>query len=79
MILAELRDYLQEKKRVSLNDLVMRFQVDAEALRGMLSKWISKGRLKKSQAGANCGGSCCKCDPALTEIYEWIESKTTTD
>lgn len=74
MILSELRHYLQVNKRVTLNDLVMHFHVDADALRGMLNKWISKGKLKKSPATANCGGSCCKCDPLLTEIYEWTDS-----
>ncbi|MGZ8903036.1 MAG: FeoC-like transcriptional regulator, partial [Methylobacter sp.] len=47
--------------------------MDADALRGMLGKWISKGNVRKLSAGASCGTSCCKCDPALTELYEWID------
>lgn len=73
MILSDLRNFMQEKRRVTLNDLVLHFQVDANALRGMLNKWISKGKVKLSPAGTNCGTSCCKCDPLLTEIYEWVE------
>lgn len=73
MILAELRSYLREKHRVTLNDLVLHFHVDANALRGMLQKWISKGKVRLSPAGSNCGTTCCKCDPLLTEIYEWID------
>lgn len=73
MILSDLRTYLQDKHRVNLNDLVMHFQVDADALRGMLSKWVNKGRVKRSTAESGCGTSCCKCDPLLTEIYEWID------
>lgn len=73
MILSELRNYLQTKRRVTLNDLVLHFHVDANALRGMLGKWISKGKVRISPAGSNCGGSCCKCDPLLTEIYEWVD------
>lgn len=73
MILSELRDYLQQQQRVTLNDLVIHFDTDADALRGMLGKWISKGRVKKLSPDANCGTSCCKCDPTLTELYEWIE------
>lgn len=73
MILSDLRNFVQEKRRVTLNDLVLHFQVDANALRGMLNKWISKGKVKLSPAGTNCGTSCCKCDPLLTEIYEWVE------
>lgn len=73
MILSDLRNYLQEKRRVTLNDLVLHFHVDANALRGMLSKWISKGKVRLTSAATNCGTTCCKCDPLLTEIYEWID------
>jgi len=73
VILSDLRNYLQEKRRVTLSDLVLHFHVDANALRGMLSKWISKGKVRLSPAATNCGTTCCKCDPLLTEIYEWID------
>lgn len=72
MILSDLRSYLQDKHRVTLNDLVLHFDIDANALRGMLGKWISKGKVKCSTAEPGCGTSCCKCDPLLTEIYEWV-------
>ncbi len=74
MILSELRAYLQDKKTVTLNELVIHFDTDAGALRGMLQKWISKGKLRKLSTDPACGTSCCKCDPTLTEIYEWVES-----
>ena len=75
MILSELRSYLQEKQRVTLNDLVVHFKIDADALRGMLGKWISKGKVRQLPVNSSCGTSCCKCDPALTEFYEWVEKK----
>lgn len=56
-----------------MTDLINHFHMDADALRGMLSKWISKGKIKKLTLEAGCGTSCCKCDPALTEFYEWID------
>lgn len=71
MILSELRDYLKQQQHVTLHDLVLHFKCDADALRGMLSKWISKGKVKKSTP--NCSTGCCKCDPTLTELYEWID------
>lgn len=73
MILSDLRQYLQTTRRVSLNDLVLHFNVDADALRGMLAKWTAKGKVRQTSAEAACGTSCCKCDPLLTEIYEWVE------
>jgi hypothetical protein len=73
MILSDLRDYLQQRQRVTLQDLVIHFNMDADALRGMLHKWINKGKVKKfSPDSAVCGTSCCKCDPTLTELYEWV-------
>lgn len=71
MILSELRHYLQQHKRVALNDLVNHFDIDADALRGMLNKWIAKGYVQKTSTSSNCGTSCCKCDIAAVEFYEW--------
>ncbi len=73
MILSELRNYLKEHKRVTLNDLVLHFDIEADALRGMLEKWIKKGKLQRIPVNSGCGSSCHKCDPALTELYEWLE------
>jgi hypothetical protein len=73
MILSDLRSYLKQQRRVALADLVNHFKMDADALRGMLSKWISKGNVRKLSRESSCGISCCKCDSALTELYEWID------
>lgn len=73
MILSELRGYLQQRRRATLNDMVLHFQMDADALRGMLGKWIGKGKVRLSGSGSACSSSCCKCDPLLTEIYEWVD------
>ena len=73
MILSDLRSYLRVHRKVALKDLVIHFNIDAEALRGMLGKWISKGNVRKMAQTSACGTSCCKCDPALTELYEWVD------
>ncbi len=73
MILSDLRSYLKVQHRVALSDLVNHFKMDADALRGMLSKWISKGNVRKLSQEKACGTTCCKCDPALTELYEWVD------
>ena len=75
MILSELRSYMKENKTVTLNELVVHFDMDADALRGMLGKWISKGKVKQLPVGSACGTSCCKCDPTLTELYQWEEEQ----
>ncbi len=71
MILSNLRKYLKEQKSVALRDLMLHFDTDAEALRGMLQILISKGYVQKITANESCGTSCCKCDSTLTEIYEF--------
>jgi putative ferrous iron transport protein C len=70
MILSELRDYLQTHQRAAISDMAHHFNTDPDALRGMLAKWVAKGKVVKPLAVSTCGG-CCQCDPAATEIYEW--------
>lgn len=72
MVLSELKIYLQENRRVPLADLANHFRADPDALRGMLQKWVDKGRIRKLSGGSTCSTGCCKCDPASLEIYEWL-------
>ena len=71
MILSELRDYLKTHHRAALIDMAHRFEIDPEALRGMLDKWVAKGRVIKLPAQTVCDSGCGKCDQASVEIYEW--------
>lgn len=73
MILSELRSYLKERKSVTLRDLMLHFDTDAEALRGMLQILMAKNYVKKASAKEACGTSCCKCDSTLVEIYEYAK------
>ena len=70
MILSDLRSYLKQQRRIALADLVIHFNMDAGALRGMLDKWVSKGSVRKLPLEPSCGTSRCKCDSTLTELYE---------
>jgi hypothetical protein len=72
-MILDLREFLKQQHRVALKDLVTHFDIEPDAIRGMLGKWISKGKVRKLSLEANCGGSCCKCDPTLTELYEWVD------
>lgn len=73
MILSELRDYLRTRRRVALIDMSLHFGIDADALRGMLARWIAKGQVERLPVGTVCGKSCCHCDPRTTEIYAWVQ------
>ncbi len=77
MILSDLRHYLKEHKSVALRDLILHFDTDAQALRGMLQLLISKGKVRQVVTNQACGTSCCKCDSTLTEIYEYCQVDST--
>ena len=71
-MLSEIKQYLVKHKRVTLGDLALYFDVEPEAMRGMLELWIRKGRLAKSDLQSCCNKSCSKgCDDSAMTIYEW--------
>jgi len=73
MIIADLRRFLAEHRRVSLVDLSQRFHSDPDAMRGMLTVLERRGEVRKLPAGTFCSSGCGKCDPASVEIYEWMK------
>ncbi|HFD12158.1 MAG TPA: sugar metabolism transcriptional regulator [Crenotrichaceae bacterium] len=75
MILSELKEYIQTNRRVPLKDLSYRFDVEPDALRKMLQRWVDKGRLRVLDSGTPCASGCSKCPPQEVEIYEWVDHK----
>jgi putative ferrous iron transport protein C len=73
MILGDLKSYLTSHKRVPIADLANRFDVEPDALRGMLQLWVDKGRVRRLEGAGACG-SCARCGDGDTdpEIYEWV-------
>ncbi|MBO9998431.1 MAG: FeoC-like transcriptional regulator [Cyanobacteria bacterium SID2] len=72
MILRDLQTYLKERGKVPLSEIAMHFRMDGKALQPMLEKLVRKGRVRQLPGVSSCG-ECCKCDPALLEVYEWVE------
>lgn len=77
MILSEIRHYLQQHGRVSLADIALHLDTPPEAVRGMLETLLRKGRIRRHLLNSACGSSCCKCDAAATEQYEWAAGTAT--
>jgi len=74
MILTELKNYLQHRKRATLMEIAIHFETSPEAMRGMLEHWIRKKKVHILPIDSVCSDkSCSKCDPLSLEIYEWIE------
>jgi hypothetical protein len=72
MSLIELKRYLMQVRIASLASLSVYFNVKPDILRDKLTHWVNKGCLRKCLKTQACGGSCFKCSPPTTEIYEWL-------
>lgn len=74
MDLIQLKQYLRARRIAPLQDMAHHFHVEVETVRPLLDVWINKGKVqrKRQEAAATCKG-CCKCDPALIEVYEWVD------
>ena len=70
-ILRDVADYLSTRKHASLDDMAMHFETSPDAMRGMLDKWISKGKVRRCPASA-CQGCSSACHAAPGEAYEWV-------
>lgn len=72
MILADIRQYMRERRQATLTDIALHFHSSPEAVRGMLDYWVRKGLLSRQRMTASCNVSCTRCAEADTEIYSWI-------
>ncbi len=71
MILAELKKFVESRRRVSLSEAAMHFDIEPEAMRGMLEFWVAKGKISKSVDRASCDGGCACSFSSDQEIYLW--------
>ncbi|MCB1761564.1 MAG: FeoC-like transcriptional regulator [Gammaproteobacteria bacterium] len=73
MMLAEIKCYLQQHGQLSLAQIALHLDTPPDAVRGMLEMLLRKGRIRRQLLNSACGSSCCKCDSAVTELYEWAD------
>jgi hypothetical protein len=71
MILSQVRDYLSGRGQATLAEIALHVDSEPEAVRGMLERWVSKGKVERRKVEAACGTSCNRCDPAAMELYIW--------
>lgn len=72
-MLLRLKQHVKNRRLVSLFELINRFNVDANIIKDMLSLLIRKGQIRQRDKTNHCGVKCVKCNPSMTEIYEWVE------
>ena len=73
-MLSAIKRHLMQRGPSSLADIAMHLDSPPTAVSGMLEQWIRKGRVRRIRATPSCGTSCCRCEPAVTELYQWLES-----
>jgi len=71
-ILTEVRDYLKQRHRASLDDLCNHFDSSPDAMRGMLDQWITRGKVKHCLPTA-CAQCSLSCASAPGDSYEWAD------
>lgn len=71
MILTNIKQYLREHKRATLQNLALHFDMELDAMRGMLEHWIRKGKVRRQIVKNACKG-CSECNSSEIEFYEWI-------
>ena len=72
MILSQIRTYFSDHRVASLTDLSAHFNVDPDAMRGMLGQWERKGKVRKAERGACSSPGSKSCGSDHLEFYEWI-------
>jgi NAD-dependent dihydropyrimidine dehydrogenase PreA subunit len=75
----ELKEFIQERKMVTIYDLAFRFEAELDVLRDMLDLLIEKGIISKRQTSSedkctSCRSCSSSCSPSI-EIYEWVDNQ----
>lgn len=71
MILNDLKKYVKTRQQVSLKDISVHFDVEPEAVKGMLDFWVNKGRITLLPGAVACTGGCSCSHRDDSEVYYW--------
>lgn len=77
MILLELKRYIRDHQQVSAEDLKNRFDIDDEALDGLLSPLIAQGHVQLIDSeGETCSsGACSRCSSSAKLMVYWTDKR----
>ncbi|MFN3785673.1 MAG: FeoC-like transcriptional regulator [Thiothrix sp.] len=72
MLLAAIRDYLQQRGSASLQDVATHFDIATDTARFALHYWQNKGKVRElhNSCSSGCGGK--SCGAATGTRYEWV-------
>lgn len=68
-----LKQHLQAKPVISLQELQTMLQEDSDTICCLLKHFIDRGQVQERALTNNCGTRCQKCPTAATKLYSWIQ------
>lgn len=72
MTLTEIKEYVQQRKVVSLKEVALHFKADESAVVPMVERWVEKEKIKKVEMTAGQCAGCTSCDSSIRVHYEWL-------
>lgn len=77
MILLDVKRYIREHQQVSAEDLKNRFDVDDQALDGLLDPLIHQGHVQVIDSdGETCSsGACSSCSASAKLMVYWTDKR----
>ena len=71
-MLRELRNFVKERKQVSLSEMAIHMHMDKSAVEGMAEQLVARGDIKKVDELPKCKG-CVESTCCEDVLYLWIE------
>ena len=75
MILLELKSYIKQHQRVSLDNIKHKFDISEDTVQGLLMPLIRQGHIVEVSTASCSSGHCSSgCQQTATE-YQWLDRK----
>lgn len=74
MLLRDIKHYIQHHQTVPESALLAHFQLDTDALAGMIEYLVAQGHVRRVSANACDTGSCGSCQQKEAAYYHWQDN-----
>ncbi|GEM_PF-4220209 len=71
-----LKQHLQSKPAISLQELQTLLQEDSVTVSCLLKYFIDRGQVQEKALTSHCGVRCQKCPAAATRLFSWQHKKS---
>lgn len=73
MTLSAMRDFIRERRQVSVKDAARHFGTDPSAVEPLMDYWVSKGNVLRRTGDVFSSACCGKCGGKGHLWYQWDE------